>query len=408
VTHSAEQALIRDIAAVGRIAILPTILDVVCRTTRMRFAAVARVTETRWIACSVRDELAFGLVPGGELRLETTICNEIRQHGRAVVIDDVAADPAFCSHATPAMYGFRSYISVPITLPDGAFFGTLCAIDPEAARLDTPEVVGMFKAFAELIALHLDAQRRLDASEASLVHERRTAELREQFIAVVGHDLRNPLSGIQSGVNVLRMTSAPEQVARTLAMMQRSVERMTGLLDNILDFARGRLGDGLVVERRAEPLQPILYQAIEELHGAHPGRGIAVQIDVPRPIRCDRVRIGQLASNLIANALVHGDARTPVRISASLVDDELELSVANTGEPIPPAVLARLFEPFVRASARPNQQGLGLGLYIASEIARAHAGTLTASSTAEETRFTLRMPVHDETFQARRAVKTVE
>src|SRR5271170_5273285 len=172
-----------DIAAIGRIEAVPTILEVVCRTTGMGFAAVARVTEDRWVACSVRDEIAFGLKPGGELKIETTICNEIRQCREAVVIDHVAESPLYADHPTPAMYGFQSYISMPIVLKDGSFFGTLCAIDPRPARVENPETIGMFRLLAELIAFHLDAVERVASSEASLLDERKTAEFREQFIA---------------------------------------------------------------------------------------------------------------------------------------------------------------------------------------------------------------------------------
>jgi len=119
-----------DLAAVAKIDAVPAILEVVCRTTGLGFAAVARVTEDRWIACAVRDEIAFGLQPGGELEVKTTICDEIRGSGRPVVIDHVAADEIFCGHPTPRTYGFQSYISVPIIRPDGRFFGTLCAIGP--------------------------------------------------------------------------------------------------------------------------------------------------------------------------------------------------------------------------------------------------------------------------------------
>ncbi|MEA1834795.1 PAS domain S-box protein [Methylobacterium durans] len=156
-----------DILAIESIAAVPTILDVVCRTTGMGFAAVARVTEDRWVACQVRDDIAFGLQPGGELKVATTICHEIRQSGTAVVINHVAEDEAYGGHPTPAMYGFQSYISMPIVLPDGTFFGTLCAIDPKPAQLDRPEVVGMFKMFADLIAFHLDAHVRLASREAA-------------------------------------------------------------------------------------------------------------------------------------------------------------------------------------------------------------------------------------------------
>jgi signal transduction histidine kinase len=383
-----------DLEAVARIDIVPTILEVVCRTTGMGFAAVARVTESRWIACSVRDDIQFGLQPGGELRVETTICDEIREHREAVVIDNVAEDPVYCKHGTPAMYGFQSYISMPIVLPDGSFFGTLCAIDPRPARLNAPEVVGMFKLFAQLIGFHLEAQQRLAATEASLLNERRTAELREQFIAVLGHDLRNPLAAIVSGARIIQKTPLNEQASLVLAMMQNSVKRMTGLIDNVLDFARGRLGGGLVLERhREEPLQPVLQQVIDELQSAWPDRAIHSSLRLPERVSCDPGRIGQLVSNLLSNALTHGATNSPVTVEAFIDRGELLLTVTNAGEPIPAAMIDRLFEPFVRAAAQPDKQGLGLGLYIANEIARAHGGTLTADSTAEATRFTFRMPV---------------
>jgi GAF domain-containing protein len=124
-----------DIEAVSRISAVPRILEVVCQSTGMRFAAVARVTENHWLACSVLDEIDFGLKPGGELKIESTICNEIRQSRQPVIIDHVAQEPEWCNYATPAMYGFQSYISMPIILADGSFFGTLCAIDPLPARI---------------------------------------------------------------------------------------------------------------------------------------------------------------------------------------------------------------------------------------------------------------------------------
>jgi PAS domain S-box-containing protein len=158
---AATPAFAADLLAVESIAAVPTILDVVCRTTGMGFAAIARVTSDRWVACSVRDEIGLGLRPGGELEIATTICNEIRDSGTAVIIDHVAEDPAYCRHATPQRYGFQSYVSMPIRLPDGSFFGTLCALDPRPTQVSTPAIVGMFRMFADLIGFHLDAHRRL-------------------------------------------------------------------------------------------------------------------------------------------------------------------------------------------------------------------------------------------------------
>lgn len=372
---------------------VPTILEVVCRTTGMGFAAVARVTQDRWIACCVRDEIAFGLEPGGELRIETTICNEIRQSGRAVVIDHVAADEAYCGHHTPAMYGFQSYISMPIVLPGGEFFGTLCAIDPRPASLNRPEILGMFKLFAELIAFHLDASAKLARSELRLTDQRNESELREQFIAVLGHDLRNPLASIDAGAKLLVRAGPDPKTAKILAMMQTSVGRMAGLIDNVMDFARGRLGGGLALNRVEQPVGPILDDVVGELRTSWPARQIETQLSLPHPVYCDRTRIAQLASNLLANALIHGADTAPVRVGASTEADRFELFVANAGDPIPASTLERLFHPFARGAERPEKQGLGLGLYIAFEIARAHGGSLTVASSPEETRFTLRMPL---------------
>ena len=381
-----------DLDAVSRIDAIPKILEVVCRTTGMGFSAVARVTEDRWIACAVRDEIAFGLAPGGELQIKTTICDEIRESGAPVVIDHVAEDVNFCLHPTPKMYGFQSYISVPIIRPDGRFFGTLCAIDPRPARLNTPETVGMFKLFADLIAFHLDTQERLRLSDAALLDERQTAQLREQFIAVLGHDLRNPLTAVRGGAEILRMLPLDERAAPVVALIERSSARMAGLVENVLDFARGRLGGGLSLNRADEELQTVLEQVIAELRVAWPGREVVCEFALGRRVNCDGPRIAQMFSNLLANALTHGDPGGPVRVFARSDEGGFELSVANTGEPIPPDTAERLFQPFTRVGDGSGREGLGLGLYIASEIAHAHGGSLEVSSSEAETRFTFRMP----------------
>jgi hypothetical protein len=110
-----------DLAAVSAIPIIDDLLDIICTTTGMGYAAVARVTEDRWIACAVADKINFGLGPGGELKVETTLCHEVRQHQSPVVFDDALTDETYANHHTPEIYGLRSYISVPINLKDGRF-----------------------------------------------------------------------------------------------------------------------------------------------------------------------------------------------------------------------------------------------------------------------------------------------
>lgn len=125
---------------------------------------------------------------------------------------------------------------------------------------------------------------------------------------------------------------------------------------------------------------------------AWPDRLIEFEAALTAPVDCDGDRIGQLLSNLVSNALTHGAPNTPVRVTAATCNGSFELEVNNQGEMIPPALIGKLFQPFVRADAQRNKQGLGLGLYIASEIARAHGGTLGAASTPDKTTFTFRMP----------------
>ena len=135
------------------------ILHEVCALTGMGFAAVARVTTDRWIACQIVDRIAFGLAPGDELEIQKTICNEIREHAQAVVFDDAIDDPAWETHPVPRFYGFRSYASFPIVLPDGSFYGTLCAIDPEPRQVSSQAVVEALKERASRVAALIGARR---------------------------------------------------------------------------------------------------------------------------------------------------------------------------------------------------------------------------------------------------------
>jgi GAF domain-containing protein len=152
-----------DVAAQGDDPEIVAILAEVCQVTRMGFVAVARVTEDRWIACQVDDRIEFGLDPGDELEVKKTICNDIRKCGHPIIIDHIAADPAWRTHPVPILFGFESYASLPIFLSDGTFYGTLCAIDPEPRQLSAPDLVAMLKGYAERVAAILSA--RVGAAE---------------------------------------------------------------------------------------------------------------------------------------------------------------------------------------------------------------------------------------------------
>jgi sigma-B regulation protein RsbU (phosphoserine phosphatase) len=230
-------------------------------------------------------------------------------------------------------------------------------------------------------------------AEQKLDEERAIAVVREQFIAVLGHDLRNPLSAIVSGSSLLLMQELNPKTQRVAATINRSALRMSEMIKNILDFARVRLGGGMIMNYQPTDIAPIITQVISELTTAWPDKKIETNIQVNDLVNCDGPRVAQLLSNLVANALMHGATDCTVLVSATVANGLFQLSVSNQGIPIPVSILENLFEPFKRESNMPSQQGLGLGLYISSAIAQAHGGTLHATSTEAETIFTFEMQI---------------
>jgi sigma-B regulation protein RsbU (phosphoserine phosphatase) len=245
---------------------------------------------------------------------------------------------------------------------------------------------------ASLESRVVEAAEEQQRSDIALTSQRADAGLREQFIAVLGHDLRNPLASIAAGIRLIQKAKLDQRSEEIVVLMQKSVVRMAGLIDNVLDFARGRLGGGITLALSTQPLEPALQQVVDELQSTHPESVITADFALTKPVAADPVRIGQLFSNLLSNALTYGDAGEPVTVTAK-TEGQFELSVCNAGNPISPAAMERLFSPFSRVEVRPSQEGLGLGLFIASEIARAHGGTIDVTSTPELTCFTLKMPL---------------
>jgi signal transduction histidine kinase len=383
-----------DIEAIHRIDAVPVILSMVKHLTGMRFAAVARVTDRNWVACAVDDSINFGLEPGGELVLESTICHEIRQHQQPVIFGHASTHPIFSRHHTPKTYGLESYISIPIIKANGDFFGTLCAIDSVPANLDEPAIAKTLTLFAQLIAMSLDTQSRLETATLQLNNANELGRLREQFIAVLGHDLRTPLSAVRMSADLLETKTDDKRSLNLISAIRNSSVRMGVLIENILDFARGRLGGGIPVQRKlVDDLQQTLQLTLEEVQASHPRATFNHVLDVPAGIYCDALRISQLLSNLLGNAVTHGSAGTPITLKAYAENDEIVIALTNQGSPIPPSLMPLLFEPFSRAEAGQRCEGLGLGLYIAAQIVSAHNGTLSVTSDAETgTCFVARFP----------------
>ena len=300
------------------------------------------------------------------------------------------------------MQGFFNEVALDVMTASGAKLPVLA----NARERRTPDGDVLFTRVTIFLAAErrryernlVEARAAADAASREVttrwMAEKEQGELREQFMAVLGHDLRNPLAAIDAGVRMLMQDQPNERMEKVLYLIQNSTARMSEIIDNVLDFARGRLGGGLAIAPTGgRSLRPTLEQVVAELRATEPGRAIETNIEGDLLVRADHPRVAQLLSNLLGNAIAHGEPDSPIQVDARLDGGELRISVANGGTPIPQATREHLFQPFYRGKVSPDQKGLGLGLFIASEIAKAHGGRIDVTSDALETRFTFIAPV---------------
>jgi signal transduction histidine kinase len=381
----------RDIRTIQSIEAVPHIMKMLSDVTGLRFICVARVTEDNWTMCAVYDQVNFNLIPGDQLDIKTTFCSQVRKSTKAIVIEHAKKDDVYRQSEIPKMYGFESYFSFPIYNKNGDFFGTLCGLDPRPAVLKTDRIESQIKSFAELISRQMEVDDRLAAVETDLISEQAAAKLREQYIAILGHDLRTPLSALKMGVDFLVDHASDATSQKVLARMDNSAKRMTRLISDVMDFTHGQMGKGIQLNvKPASDLKSVLVHTVSELSGLHPDREILADITIDGTFSCDPERISQLLSNLLINAIVHGDAAQPIKVMANIEEETLTLSVSNGGTPISADVIDKLFHPFWRNENNKKTGGLGLGLFIASQIAEAHKGSLMVHSDENETVFSFK------------------
>ena len=235
-------------------------------------------------------------------------------------------------------------------------------------------------------ALRAEVARRLDAEQ--------TSRLAQLFIGVLGHDLRNPLNAIVTGASYLTRIATSERQSRTIARITSSGRRIASMIDQLLDITRFGIGGGIELDRRPVDLAAIGRNVVDELAIAHPDRTVRSEPVGDTTGDWDQVRIEQALSNLVGNALQHGAPATPVSLRVEGGADGVSLVLHNGGA-IPADLLPDVFAPFKRAAARSTgaSASLGLGLYITSQIIRAHGGTIDVTSSPEAgTTFTLWLP----------------
>lgn len=389
--------LFKDLEAVRQIPIVPTMLEVICQVTEMGFAAIARVTNDRWLACSVRDEVEFGLKEGGELKIETTLCNEIRDSRKAIIIDNVEEDPHYKHHHTPKMYGLQSYISIPIILKDGSFFGTLCAIDSKPAKVNNPKVINTFNLFAELLSFHLQSLDLLEHSYATNIElNQQNRQLTsanfdlDNFVYTASHDLKSPIANIEGLLEVLSESVEQETIDRDeinqiTQLMKSTLKRFSTTIN---DLTRIVQADQSTDDQKQEAIDfcglvDSVKQDLAALIDASDGR-IKVVCNEKHPIQFSKKNLKSILYNLISNALKYSSPeRTPeVLVTLEKVKNRMLLTVSDNGMGVPDDKQDKMFTMFKRF--HDHVEGSGIGLYIVKRIVDSVAGKIEVNSKVDK------------------------
>ena len=229
---------------------------------------------------------------------------------------------------------------------------------------------------------------------------------RDMFLAVLGHDVRGPLSGISMATLLLESPGLAEPVRLQIALrVRRAVGVIGRLTTDLLEYARSRLGPGIPVERSDCDLREICEEAIDALKAAHPGQAVITVYSGDLNARFDVVRLHQALGNLLNNAVQHGDTSRPISVSARRESKELVFAITNHGQPIPEDAFARIFEPLVRLPPERDESfeqrsRVGLGLFIVKQIIESHGGMVSVESLGELTAFMIRLPDDQKFLQA--------
>jgi signal transduction histidine kinase len=259
-----------------------------------------------------------------------------------------------------------------------------------ALAIDVAALAGLLVLGWMLFAISRDIGRR-QALEQAL---REQATMQERFIAILGHDLRNPLNAVLLAAQRLEQSAGTERGRKSADYVISGARRMARLVDQLLDLARARQTGGIPIKPTpGTDLREVVRAAVDELGAAHPQAEIVLKSDEPISGAWDPDRLAQVVSNLIGNAIVHGTGRVEVSVRGSGGDAVLE--VRNGGTPIRADVVPRIFEAFQRPAGdlSGHGEGLGLGLFIAERIVVAHGGAINVRSSVEDgTTFTVTMP----------------
>lgn len=419
-----------DIQHIQQINIIPTVLESLSTTLGLGWTAVSRVTDNQWIACSVKDELGFGLGPGDQIPFEDTFCKSVRNSGNLVVMDDAPNDETYCEHPIPKKFGFRAYLSFPITLPDGTFFGTLCGLDPESKKMNTPSVRKMFKLYSDLIGYHVYHQRELaaqlnsgevtvpeelpqhlaaqmnfissleknvvetvqDLVAQNILIERMRDDL-QRYTSISSHQLQEPLRKIQviSSLILDREADTLDPKSRKyFKRITKSATRMRDLIDALISYTQTAFQHG---HFKSSSLEELLLKASGSLTHEIESTNATIELNGEVNLNVNEAQFQMLLEQVIGNSIkfAHPDRDPKIIIEGRQISHDFssesvqalnrgycQVSITDNGQGFEPKSADEMFGLFRTIPGPGSKHGSGAGLAIAKKIVENHQGFIQA------------------------------
>lgn len=422
--------LAKDVEDIASLHVVPTMLSVLCQTTGLGFAAVARVTDDDWVLCSVYDTIDFGLKPLDQLDVKTTLCNELKVTAQPLVIDDVLTDSLYQNHITAKTYKFRAYVSVPIFRRDGRYFGSLFAIDRDPKKMNTEAVSGMLSLFAQLISVNLSTNEQIRLSEIQFNKDRafinalevkaeeRTKELKqnndalvrsnkelEAFAYISSHDLQEPLRKIQTLTSMITERESANLSPTGLDYFSRiknAASRMQALIKDLLTYSQAEMAERSF---KKTDLAEIINQVREDLTEDITQRNAVIEVGPMCTLLLIPFQFRQLLQNLFTNSLKFAKEGVQPKITVSCVHitenkpgqplrvPYYEIEIKDNGIGFEQQYADKIFTLFQRLNDKKLYSGTGIGLAIVKKIVENHNGYITASGEpGEGAIFTIYLP----------------
>jgi signal transduction histidine kinase len=323
-----------------------------------------------------------------EVPIDTSICRYTLA-GEAIIAEDATQDALLKFHPTIGPWGVGAFIAIPMVDPEGNVLGAFCAVDSQKRPWSAEDISTMEELTASVMT-----EINLRSQIAELNIER---ELRETFVTALTHDLRNPLAASKMSAQILaRKSPESEQIQRVTSRISENIDRADRMIQNLLDANQIKSGHQVPLSFTKCDLSEVAKKTVEDLRMLH-GEMFLLETDLDLVGHWDGTAIRRIIENLGTNAIKYGDPEKPIRISLLRINNSIQLSVHNQGNPIPAHEQQSIFELFHRSSSASEgvQKGWGIGLTLVRGLAIAHGGRAEVSSSQEEgTTFTVILPIH--------------